>query len=155
MVNKKNTGKIVLGVAAVVAAAMLYKKATGLTKSLEFLDFSLNSVKADFSKIFSPVLVIVANVSNPNAAPVPITGIFGKASYGTTPVATFQNNTPVEIGGRKTSTVTITAKLNSLGLVASLLSIIKNPNAKKAVNVDGMLQTGFFEQEFTQTINLQ
>jgi len=154
MANKKNTGKIVLGVAAVIAAGLIIKNLAGKKKSLEYLDFSLSSVKANFSSIFSPVLTIVANISNPNAAPVPIKGIFGKAVYGSTPIATFQNNTPVDIGGRTSSQVTITAKLSSLSLVASILNIIKNPNAKKEVTVNGMLQTGLFEQEFSLTQNL-
>ncbi|MES2773389.1 MAG: LEA type 2 family protein [Bacteroidota bacterium] len=154
MANKKNTGKIVLGIAAVAAMVLITKKAAGNIKSLEYLDFMPSSVKADFSKILAPVLIVKASVSNPNATPVPVKGIFGKVAYNGLTIATFQNDSPVDIGGKKTSTVTITAKLNSLGFVASILNIIQNKNAKKEVLVDGMLQTGLFEQPFTHTLNL-
>ena len=145
----KNNKKIFLG-AGVLAIIYAAFKASSISRSISFFQYSITGLKFRVSNVLKPEIIFAVGIYNPNRVSVPVTSFFGTIKNGTTILASFSNDTPVVINGQQQSTIQVAARVNALTVVASLISKKKI----SSVFIDGVMKTGFFDLPIQQTVSL-
>jgi LEA14-like dessication related protein len=136
-----------LGIAAVVYAA--YRTAN-IKKSIEFFQYSLSGLKVRFNKVLQPEIIFSIQVYNPNLTSVPVNDFFGVIKKADQVLASFKNISPINLGGKETQVIEVSAKVNLISLVLKIIAGGK----LDTVTVDAILKTGFFDMPIKKEISL-
>jgi LEA14-like dessication related protein len=148
MANNKifGVGLTIAAVAAFAAYRMWNKK-----ESIKFLQYQIAGLRFRAPNIFSPEITFSINVYNPNKTVIPVNSFFGTIKQSGTIVANFENTSPINLQGNTSQVIDIKANVKAISLV---LAIIRNQINLKAVQIDGMIKTGYFDVHVNTTVNV-
>jgi LEA14-like dessication related protein len=144
MANK--TGWLVgAGIVALVFAAY---KSSGISKSLNYLQYQIAGLKFNFKNWLQPEIIFSISVTNPNDTGIPVEKFFGNVKNGSSIIANFNSTSPISLAGGETATIDVSAKVNALSVAMQLL----NGSKVKSLTIEGLIKTGFFDQKFTKEV---
>lgn len=121
----------------------LVARAKAIKETVSFLEYTPGKIQLKFEGLV-PVLSIRLDIYNPNKTSVPMNGILGQLYFKGRPVASFVNNSAVNINGNETSPVDMKVRLSLFNTVVALFT--KEP--KKEILVDGLIKTSVTDIPF-------
>ncbi len=144
-----NNKKILVG-SGVAALVYLGYKAWNVKRSIGFFQYSISSVKVSLKNILQPQIIFGIQIYNPNKTGVPVNEFFGTIKYGNAILANFKNVGQINLSGNETKVVEVAARVSALSLLAQ---IVAGKNYK-AVQIDGIIKTGFFDMPVTKNVSI-
>ncbi len=143
----KNTMWMGLGAGVLLYAAF---HAASVKRTIKFFQYNISGIKFNLANLLKPEIIFSVEVFNPNRTSIPVTSFFGVIKHQDTILANFKNNVPVNIAGNETEYVAVSAKVNAITV---LLSLIRGKKIK-VLTVQGVMKTPMFDLPIANTIDL-
>jgi len=131
--------------------ALLYGayRVSVLKRSVEFFQYSLSGLKFRV-KSLQPEIIFSIQVYNPNQTAIPVNDFFGVIKQGDRILANFKNLSAINLGGKETQRIDISAKINVLSVVMQILRGQKI----NTLTVDAILKTEMFDMPIRKDVSL-
>ena len=147
--------KILATLGIIGLGAIVLKSIKGKVDSYKFLDFSIGNVSVKIINALTIQLDIKINVYNPNKLVVPIEGVFGTvATESGVALGNFIHKDLINISGQQRASFNIIHRAGTAKIIQLVAQIIMSNQLSRKVIVKGMMKTSFFDQEFSQNLNL-
>ncbi|TWI80536.1 LEA14-like dessication related protein [Lacibacter cauensis] len=127
-------------IAAGVGLAWLGIRAAAKKQAFDLLTYGVSNIALRWNGL-TPMLNFKLNIFNPNAESIPVQQVSGKIYFKNAAVATFLNQTAINIAAKSSTAVDMTVRLSLGGFVAALI----NKTADAQAVVDGLIRTAYFD----------